>query len=306
VTFYLIGIDHKVAPIGIREAAYWKRPHIAEQLAKYGAGRAVVLSTCNRFEIYGIAEDRAEAELKIGSLKSRFEPIFNNSYAAYGTKNMLGHLVSLAAGLKSQMIGELEIYGQLGAWALSDGFPKELAALVHDALLSSHDVRMKSGSNHTENNIAVSLYDQILKAHNSDDLLNVVVAGTGKIAGLLAAYRPRDVRICFAAHKNILRAGELAGIAGGRAIFLKDLPQMLLSADVLISATSSPHRVFGKNYFSRIAAVREKDLYIYDLAVPRDVEPVVKDINGMILKNIDEVIQDARIKDRYAAEQIGA
>ena len=66
------------------------------------------------------------------------------------------------------------------------------------------------------------------------------------------------------------------------------------------------HHLFDKNYFLQIAAMKEKKLYIYDLAVPRNVDPDAKDIDGIILKNIDEVISNADIKDRYAAEQISA
>ncbi len=304
--FYLIGIDHKVAPIGIREIVYWKRPHIAEFLAKQSVGRTATLSTCNRFEIYGIAENETEARLAAGLLKNRFDPIFDNSYTAYGAKNVFRHLVSLAAGLESHIRGELEIYGQLGAWAGREDFPKELGRLVHQALLAGLKIRAEADLNRPENNIAALLYKNLLEYNRSDDLLNVAVAGTGKIAELFACYKPQGVRLCFAAHKNILRAGELAGIAAGTAVLFKELPRLLLSADILISATSSPHRIFDKNYFSRIASTRTKELHIYDLAVPRDVEPAVKDIGGIVLKNIDEVmLNDSDVNSWDAAKQIG-
>lgn len=302
MNFYLIGIDHKKTPIGIREAVYWKRSEIAEFLTRLPAGRATILSTCNRFEIYGATKDTFSAGVIVDLLKDKFRPLFNSAYAIYRQEKVLKHLVWLAAGLESRIRGELQIYSQLGAWAGQDNFPSELAGLVHDALLAAHDVRMKNGLDKPDSNIAVFVYKKISAETRPDKLLNIVVVGTGKIAELFAAYKPHGVRLFFAAHKNISKAEDLAREAQGKALFLKELPEYLKSADVLISATASPHRVFDKNYFLKIAALRGQELYIYDLALPRDIAPSVKDIDGIILKNIDEVFVNADIKSRHKAE----
>lgn len=302
MSFYLIGIDHKKTPIGIREAAHWKRAEVAEFLSKLPAGRATILSTCSRFEIYGVTKDPFSAGVIVDLLKDKFRPLFNNAYAKYGQEKVFKHLVRLAAGLESQIRGELQIYSQLGAWAGQDDLPPKLAGLAHDALLAAHDVRMKNGFNKPDSNIAVFVYKKILSEIHPNKLLDIVVIGTGKIAELFAAYKPQGVRLYFAAHKNILKAEGLARKAQGKALFLKELPECLKTADVLISATASPHRVFDKNYFLKIAASRKQELYIYDLALPRDVAPVVKSIDGIILKNIDEVFINVDLKSRYKAE----
>jgi len=300
--FYLIGIDHKRASVDIREDAYWKLPEITEFLARITAGRATILSTCNRFEIYGVARDPFSAGVIVDLLKDRLRPLFSNAYAIYGQEKVFKHLVRLAAGLESQIRGELQIYSQLGAWAGQDNFPPELAGLVHDALLAAHDMRMKNGLNKPDTNIAVLIYGRILPEIRPNKLLNIVVVGTGKIAELFAVYKPQGVRLCFAAHKNIAKAGDLARKAQGTALFLKELPVHLKTADALISATASPHRVFDKNYFLKIAVSRKQELYIYDLALPRDVAPGVKDIDGIVLKNIDEVFINVDLKNRHKAE----
>jgi glutamyl-tRNA reductase len=302
MNFYLIGIDHRKAPISIREAVYWKRAEVAGFLAKLPAGRAAILSTCSRFEIYGVTKDPFNAGVIVDLLKDKFRPLFNNTYTIYSQEKVLKHLVRLAAGLESQIRGELQIYSQLGAWAGQDNFPPKIAGLVHDALLAAHDVRMKNGLNKPDNNIAVFVYEKILSEIHPNKLLNIAVVGTGKIAELFAAYKPQGVRLYFAAHKNISKAEGLAHKAQGKALFLKELPEYLKTADVLISATASPHRVFDKNYFLKIAVSRKQELYIYDLALPRDVAPGVKDIDGIILKNIDEVFINVDLKNRHKAE----
>ncbi|MDO8536242.1 MAG: hypothetical protein Q7S30_04460 [Candidatus Omnitrophota bacterium] len=317
MTFFLLGIDHKTSSIDIREAAYWKRKEISAFWADpptaavgfshrrggvYGA--AAILATCNRFEIYGMAGTDSEAREVVSIFKKRFDDYFADSYIIYGRNNIFRHLVRLAAGLESQIKGELQISSQLGAWAGREDLPKGLSGLVHEALLAGLEIRLKTGLNRPENNIAALLYKNLLEHNHSDDLLNIVVVGTGKIAELFAHYKPQGVRLYFAAHKNILKARELAGISGGNALTLKELPKLLLNVDVLISATASPHRVFDKNYFSKIAALRGKQLYIYDLAIPRDVEPSVLGINGIILKNMDEVVLNDDRKSRLKTQFI--
>jgi len=304
MTFYLIGIDHKIAPIDIREAVYWKREKIAEFWADYTACRIAVFSTCNRMEIYGIAKNTPEAKEAVSIFKKRFSEYFADSYIIYGEKNIFRHLVRLAAGLESQIKGELQIFSQLGTWAGREDFPQALGRLVHEALLAGLEIRTRASLNRPENNIAALLYKNLLEHNQSDNLLNIAVVGTGKIAELLAHYKPQGTRLYFAAHKNIIKAQELARISQGTALWLKELPGLLLNADVLISASSCPHMVFNKNYFLKIAALRDRELYIYDLAVPRNVSPDVKSVNGVILKNIDEAILNVDYKSRYKTQPV--
>lgn len=304
MNFFLLGIDHNTAPIEIREAVYWRRLEIAGFWADRPACRTAVLSTCNRLEIYGIAGNMAEAKEAMDIFRRRFGEYFANSYTVYGKDNVLRHLVRLASGLESQIKGELQIFSQLGAWAGREDLPRGLSQLVHQALLAAMDVRVEGFLNRPENNIAALLYEDLFKESYSDDILKITIVGTGRVAELFARYKPQGARLSFAAHKNILRARELARISGGTVIGLEGLSGILLKTDILISATSSPHRVFDVNYFSKIAALRERELYIYDLSVPRDIEPGVKEIDGIVLKNIDEVIPNVDHKSRHEAQPV--
>jgi len=304
MNFYLIGVDYKKTPIRTREDIYWDRLELEAFIDAYAPSRTAMLYTCNRFEIYGITDDAFGAHNFAGALKSHFTEYFKDSYTVYGEENVLNHLALLASGLKSQIRGEFEISSQLNAWADNEDTPKDLSRLVRDALSIAREIRAREGLNRPENNIAALLYGRILKEAHSDDLLNIVVIGTGKVSSLLASYKPEGVRIYFVSHKNIERAEALAKRAGGSAADFKELPELLFKADVLISATSSPHRIFDKNYFLKVAASRKKELCIYDLAVPRDVAPEAKEINGIVLNNIDEVILNENSDSRYKAERL--
>lgn len=302
MNFFYLGIDHKVASIDIREAIYWKREAISKFLARYD--QTAVFATCNRFEIYGIGKDEFSSGVLTDIFRDKFKPLFDNAYVAYNKKSVLRHVVRLASGLESQIKGELQIYGQVASWAEKRDFPDGLAPLVHDALLAAHDIRMKNGFNKPENNIAVVTYRKILSEIKPHKFINIVVAGTGKIAQLFALYKPHDVRIKFAAHKNISRAEDLAKKAEGEFTFLEELPKELLTADVLVSATSSPHRIFDRDFFLNIAAKRGSELHVYDLALPRDIEPDVKEISGIILKNIDDFIIARREVTKQSGNEI--
>lgn len=319
MNFFLLGIDYKTTPINIREVIYGRRKEISAFWENYAPGRIAVLSTCNRFEIYGAVANMFEVKARIDLFKGHSGELFNNGYFVYGSDNVFRHLARLATGLESQIKGESQIRAQLNDWAGQKNFPEKLALMVCDALLLGHEIRSTAGLKLRENNIATLLYEYLLSTNDSDDLLSVVVAGTGKVAQLFADYKPEEARLYFAAHKNIFKARKLAEQSGGHALILKDLSELLLKADILISAASSPHRIFDKDYFSRIAALRAKDLHIYDLAVPRAVDPQARNIDGIVLNNIDDlngifekhnrspeaILNESNFKNRYAPKPVG-
>jgi glutamyl-tRNA reductase len=201
VYFYLIGIDYKRTPVNIREAVYWKRGDIAGFLAERSGGHAAAFHTCNRFEVYGTADDVHSARDFVRSFRKRFFPLFETGYAVYEETDVLRHIVRLASGVESQITGELQIYSQLGTWAGRKDTPAVLARLVHEALLATHALRYENGLNKPERNIAVSIYDSVLSKVRSDGLLNIAVVGTGSVAELFASYKPQGVRLVFAARR---------------------------------------------------------------------------------------------------------
>lgn len=135
MTFFCLGLDHKRATIDIREAVYFRRKEINSFWADRGGKDTATLYTCNRFEVYGVAENEFEAWAKVSLFKERFGGLFDNNYAMYGAENVLAHLSSLAAGLESQVRGELQIEKQLVSWSRKEGFPASLARIAGEALI---------------------------------------------------------------------------------------------------------------------------------------------------------------------------
>ncbi|MFH0913343.1 MAG: hypothetical protein V1884_03575 [Candidatus Omnitrophota bacterium] len=282
--FYLIGIDYKTAPLGPREHFYCQRPAIIDF---WKTKEAALLFTCSRIEIYIATQDTDTAFGYLREFSKAYPDLFKYAYVKYGEKEVFRHALRLASGLESQLEGELQIFQQLDHWHRHGYLPFALDGLWGNALSLARDIRAQSGLNDDGNNIAGVVYADLSKRFKSVQTFEIIVVGTGKIAGLLARYRQGRIRLNFVAHKNYEKAKELAGIAQGRVFLLKDLPELLLKTDALISATSSPHYVLKRKDFLNM----RHPFYIYDLALPRDVEPAVRELPGIFLQNLDDLTE---------------
>lgn len=279
---YLIGISYKQAPLSLRESIYKARKEIIEFWQEPGRDH-VALFTCNRVELYGASEDIFSAAQAIELFQIRFPWIFERSYVKFGDREVVEHALRLACGLESQVIGEEEILEQLNSWIRQASFPLALRRIWNDILGKVEAIRIKSGLKQVKANIATIIFKDLSKHKD------VVIVGTGKIAQVFAENKPDGINLNFVARKKHKRARQLASQSGGRAILLDDLEKLLLSADVLISATSSPHYVLKKEHFLNIIKKRNKPIYLYDLSVPRDIEPDVGNIPGIFLQNLDDL-----------------
>jgi len=194
----------------------------------------------------------------------------------------------LASGLESQLQGEKEILKQLDSWrhAISSHSIKNMWS---SAISISKKIRSASGIEEDNDNLASLIFNDIRKRLGESKTYNIILVGTGKVAEMIAKHRPPEAHIRFAAHKHYKKAEELASRAGGAAIHLEELSNAIAGADVLICATSSPHYVINKSQFKALTADRDHPLYIYDLAVPRDVEPEIAALDGVFLQNLDDL-----------------
>jgi len=281
---YLIGVDYRRAPLSTRESIYRERKEIIDFWQDVGID-VVILFTCNRIEIYGIFEDFFSVNRIINLFQNRFPNVFETTYVKEGIDEVIQHALQLACGLKSQIVGEKEILEQLSSWLRQSSFPISLKEILHKVLIHAKDIRFKSGLNEVNNNIARIIFKDISLKGQKD----VLVIGTGRIAQLLAETKPPEINLHFVSRKRHSRARQLARDSGGKAILLKDLPNMLLKVDVIVSATASPHYVLKKKHLSCVPKRKNKPLYLYDLAVPRDIEPEIGNIEGVILKNLDDL-----------------
>ncbi len=178
---------------------------------------------------------------------------------------------------------------QLERWSSQDCFLPLLKGLVEKALFLGRQIRQQSGLNQPGANIATLVFDDLIRNLGQDDILKILVLGTGKIAELLFLCRPQNVYFYFAGYRNFERAKFLAQQAGGQAIPLKEIDKVICKVDAIISATSSPHLLVYAKDLSVASCQREKPFLLYDLAIPRDIEPKAGKLPGVMLKNLDDL-----------------
>ncbi len=304
MTFYLIGIDHNRVDLNIRECANRSRKEMEKHVEEALRGRGVLLSTCNRIELYGVADDELQAAQDIELFRETFLSYFKNAYTFIGQEQVFKYSLSLACGLRSQLKGESQILTQLETWISKEDFPEPLSGLWRDVIDMAKKVRHRSGLDKVEIDIA-RLACNDLASHGFDkDSATIMIIGTGKVAQLIVNARPLFSHLVFVAHKRRLRAERLARVSNGEVISHDRLPGFLTCVDAVICATSSPHYILNKAHFKEALKVRKRELYIYDLAVPRDLSPDLKGLPGLIIKDMDILVKDYYRRDDKINKQL--
>ncbi|MDP2921546.1 MAG: hypothetical protein Q8O12_04165 [Candidatus Omnitrophota bacterium] len=287
--FYLTGVDYKSAPLSARENIYRKRKGIIDFWQSRHPGKTEALFTCNRIEICGVAESHEEAFKNVAEFNRVFPDFSRRAYFKYGKDEIFRHGLRLACGLESQLHGELQILSQLEAWSGKESFNPALKEFWQEIIFLSEKIRGETGLDTRDDNIAPLVYHDFINRRGPLGPFKVIVAGTGKIAELFARYRMPQAYLSFVAHKNYVKAESLARASGGKAYGFEDLAELLLDADMFVSATSSPHHILGKSHFKEAVSSRAHELYVYDLAVPRDIEPEVAGLDGILLNNLEDL-----------------
>lgn len=285
--FYLIAADYKTASLEARERLYRRKAAIAEFWETLSPQQAAMLITCNRIEIYAFAPDSGEARGNIRRFLGRFPEFNGNSSVFLGYTAIFTHAVRLAAGLESQLQGEPQILGQLETWLDKGLFATPLREMIAAAIAKGRDIRRRCGLSGATGSLAAMVYGDIARRLGNAGHHEIVILGTGKVAELFAASRPGNARLTFASHRNFSRAAALARRSEGNAIPLEEIARAASAADVLVGATASPHAVLGARAVAGFVASRAKALHIYDLSVPRSVDPCCASLPGVVLENLD-------------------
>ena len=298
-----IGVSHKTAQVEVRERLslnQWQVEGFLNELASDEAiDEVAAISTCNRTELYLVTRDPVAAEsAALGRLATRagirpteLAPII------YALRNCDGarHLFRVSAGLESMVVGESEVLGQVRTafdTALDIGTTGPLLnRLFHSALRTGKRVRTETAIG--ERALSVSTVAASLAREMIGDLdgRRVVVLGAGETAELAAkAFSALGSKSVFLANRRRDRALALAQRYDGQAIFLDGLPDQLRIADIVIGATSSPHPIVTAEELSLVVDERNgRPLLLIDLAVPRDVEAACSELNGVTVRDIDDL-----------------
>jgi glutamyl-tRNA reductase len=260
---------------------------------------AVAISTCNRTELYLVTADPVEAENAALAILSRQAGLRPTELlgALYSLRDAdaVTHLFAVTAGLDSMIVGEAEVQGQVKRayeMALVEGVTGPVSNRLFRSALAAGK-RVRSETDIARANVSVSSVAVKLAADFLGDLTakRVLVIGAGENAELTArALSDRGVDTLFVANRRYDRALGLAQRFGGRAVVFDDLPRELEGADIVVSSTGAPHQIVGREELEFVAASRMgRPLVLIDLAVPRDIEPSVRDCPGIALYDMDDL-----------------
>jgi len=314
---FTIGISHHTAPIEIREKVAISRSEYSDRARELcalpGIEEVVILGTCNRTEIYCLST--VEGKTKLVEWVHRINDIpageLDPHLYQHVGEDAARHLVRVASGLDSLVLGETQILGQLKeAWQQAHdagSLGKVLDRLFQHTFNAAKSIRTNSGiSDHTVSvaYTAVVLARQIFGDLNSK---TVVLVGAGEMVQLCGRYlRDHGIANLLIVNRSLEKATELAAEMGASALTLDRLEEALPMADILISSTASSQPVIrASDVRAALKKRRHRPMFLVDIAVPRDIEPEVAKIKDVYLYTIDDLQQvvDENMEQRNAAAQ---
>jgi glutamyl-tRNA reductase len=289
----LVGTSHHRAPVELRERVALQREQAAALAARLAEGgrEAVCLSTCNRTEVYVVGPDADAAEQDAVAALAGLEPEVEAALYRLRDQAAALHLFRVAGGLDSLVPGEGEILGQVRAAYERGTAGAVLDRVFRQALHAGRKVRAQTAIGESPASVssaAAALAEQVF---GDLDGRSILLVGAGKISEQAARnLLTRGARIAFVANRTLDRAEELAGRFGAEALPLERIEDELARADVLVSSTSSHGLVLEAAAVGRaLGGRRGRQLLLIDLAVPRDLDPAIHELDGCYLYDIDDL-----------------
>ena len=310
-----LGLNHLCAPVALRERAAFSTDDtvgaLGDLVAQPGVREAVILSTCNRTELYCNVDSGAES--------SPFEWLHRHQQLhganideflyRHTEADAVRHLFRVATGLESMVLGEPQILGQVkGAYNMARD-ARTLDAPLERLFQNTFSVakRVRSDTSIGTNPVSVAFTAVRLAERVFTDLANacVLLVGAGETIELAARHlTAANVQRLIVANRTLDNAQALAGRFGGYAIALSDLERHLAEADIVISSTAAREPVIGREMVARaIAARRSRPMFLVDLAVPRDIDTEVAKLPNVFLYSIDDLreVIDENLRSRQQA-----
>jgi glutamyl-tRNA reductase len=314
---FTVGISHHTAPIEIREKVAIARSDYSDRVSQLcalpGIEEVLILGTCNRTEIYCLSTAAGKSGLiewihRVNDIPAG--DLDKHLYQHEG-EDAARHLIRVASGLDSLVLGETQILGQLkDAWQQAHdagSLGKVLDRLFQHTFNAAKSIRTNSGiSDHT---VSVAYTAVVLARQIFGDLSSqtVVLIGAGEMIQLCGRYlRDHGIAKLLIVNRSRDKAEELAAELGATALTLDQLQEALPRADILISSTASPDPVIMKaDIKAALRQRRHRPMFLVDIAVPRDIDPEISKVKDVYLYTIDDLQQvvDENMEQRNAAAQ---
>jgi len=323
----VIGINHKTAPVDIREKVAFTPEGLSHTLEKIRieidqktinksdkANEVIILSTCNRTEIYSFTDYSSE---QITAWLPQHNGITKADIDKYTYEHQgddaTRHIMRVASGLDSMVLGEPQIFGQLKT-ALKTASEYKTAGstlkrLMQHTFLTAKKVRTQTGIGSNPVSVAFAAVNLAKQIFSTLDTKTALLIGAGETIELVGKHLQKtNIGKVIIANRNVEKATKLAEEFNGVGISLQDIGEYLADADIVISSTAAPMPIIGKGTVEAALKKRKhKPIFMVDIAVPRDIEAEVGDLDDIYLYTVDDlqsVIED-NLKSRQDAAAQG-
>ena len=316
MAFHVLGINHHSAPLEVRERVAFPPERQAEALAELvgqpGVSEAVLVSTCNRTEIYCLADEASGARAWLCAWAERAGVALDPYLYCHGGESAVRHAFRVACGLDSMVLGEPQILGQVKQSVrvaeVAGTLGSQLGRLFQQTFAVAKQVRTETSLGAESISMAAAALKLAQNVFGDLSRTRLLLIGVGEMVELAATYfvaqRPRSVVV---ANRTLARGEEFAERFGASAIALAELPGRLAEFDLVITGTASTLPILGKGLMeSALKARRRRPIFIVDFAVPRDVEAEVAALEDVFLYTIDDLgrlVQQGADVRRGAADE---
>lgn len=315
--FVLVGLSHQTAPVDIREQVFIPEAGVGECVRRLVdrdlIESGVLLSTCNRTELYAVVAAGAGQDKLLESFgwwphALPFEAWQRYAYRLSG-EDAMDHLFRVACGLDSMVIGEAQILGQIKRAVASarqaGALDARLEIILRGAIRAAKQTRQETGLGRRPVSVSHAAVAAATNLLGDLDGRRVVLVGAGEMSEVaIRLLHKQRIGHVYLASRTFERADQLAQPLGGQAVAFEAIGDIIDEVDIILSSSSAPHYVLGAAQVEAFQARRAgRPLVIIDMAVPRDVEPTVRDVPGVHLLNIDDLqtIAQANREERQAS-----
>ena len=306
----LVGLSHKTAPVEIRERLAFSSDAVRNALTALTGRRdvneALILSTCNRVEVVAQSAD----DDMIREFLCDFHQIPHDSVAkhlySFRNADAIRHVFRVTASLDSMVIGEPQILGQVKeAYRIATDagtVGTHLTALMNRAFAVAKKIRTETSISQSAVSVSYAAVELARKIFGDLSGKTVMIIGASKMGELAAKHLKRaGASSVLVTNRTFERAVEMAKVFEGAAVPFEHFTDHMVGADIVITSTGAPHFIIPKNLAEQVIHRRKnKPIFFIDIAVPRDIEPAVNQIDNAFLYDIDDLQQviDANLKER--------
>ncbi|MBI5206194.1 MAG: glutamyl-tRNA reductase [Candidatus Firestonebacteria bacterium] len=314
----IVGVSHKTTPVAIREKIGFPESKLAHALGSLKSypeiKEVVILSTCNRVEIYALVK---EPENGINNIKQFIcdyhqinpDDLENCLYFCSEIK-AVEHLFRVVSSLESMIVGEPQIFGQIKD-AYQAAFENKTTGIIFNTLFKNaisvgKSVRTDTDISKSAVSISFAAVELAKKIFNSIEGKTVMIIGAGKMSELTAKHLiTNGVTKVVVANRTYEKACDMAKVFNGTPIRFEALMDNIVDIDIVISSTGAPHFIITKKDAQKIIHIRKnKPIFFIDIAVPRDIDPTVNEVDNIFLYDIDDLKEVVTTNIQERAKEI--